>query len=326
MNTKIIKIDALTKKHLNETFDKGLPIPFPTETVFGLGAPYDQKDVIENIFNLKGRPQNNPLIVHVSNRDMIDEIAYVTRDANKLIQSFFPGPLTIVLKKRAHVLDLVTAKKQTVAVRMPSHPVALALIERIGKPIVAPSANISGKPSSTKVSHVYDDLNGRIPYIIEGQPSHIGIESTIVDLTQKPYTILRPGYIKKESLIRVLGNVFHGQSKTIAPGMIHPHYEPNHPLYILKGSDSDIIMFMKKKDDAVFIGHKRFQSHMKNMMSLGEDERHMIKHLYDVLRQTNKLNVNAIYTHEIQDDAYMNRLIKAAKGNIINVIDALDTP
>lgn len=326
MKTTIISLKDLTQKEIKNTFEKGLPIPFPTETVFGLGAPFDDFNVIENVFELKGRPQDNPLIVHISRKDMLEKIAYVSEDASRLMDTFFPGPLTLVLKKQEAVSSVVTAGKETVAVRMPSHPVALTLIDSIGKPMVAPSANLSGKPSATEAKHVYDDFNGHIPFIIEGEATSIGIESTIVDMTQKPYTILRPGYISKADLERVLGPVFDGESQVVAPGMIHPHYEPTHPLYILQGSDEAIINFMKKKDHAVFIGHHRFQSKIKSMISMGHNDNEMMQSLYKILRETNHLNIQDIYTHEIHHVAYMNRLMKAAKGKVIPLKDSPDTP
>lgn len=314
MKTTIIALDALSKNLIDDTFKQGYPIPFPTETVFGLGAPFNQEAVIKNIFQLKGRPQDNPLIVHVSRIEMIHEIAYVTEDAVTLMNAFFPGPLTLVLKKRETVLDIITAGKDTVAVRMPAHEIARGFIERYGKPLVAPSANLSGKPSATHVSHVYDDFHGSIPWIIEGEPTMIGIESTIVDLTKKPYTILRPGHIQKHDLEAMLGPVFDGSSSVVAPGMIHPHYEPSHPLWILDGSDEAIIKFMKKKDHAVFIGHQKFMPFMAHMVSLGETEADMMQTLYHVLRETNALHVDTIYTHKINHEAYMNRLMKDRKS------------
>lgn len=320
MKTDIIKIESLSQRKLNEAFMRHIPIPFPTETVFGLGAAYDDEKAIKEVFHLKGRPLSNPLIVHVSNVEMIHLVSNsVSEDAKKLIEVFFPGPLTLVLKKHPRVPDLVTAGYDTVAVRMPKHAVACKLIDMVGKPLVAPSANLSGKPSATHPQHVYDDFNGKIPFIIDGEASMIGIESTIVDMTQKPYTILRPGHITVEALKDVLGDVFGGDSQTIAPGMMHPHYEPTHPLYILEGSDEAIIKFMKKKDRAVFIGHERFQTNMDFMISLGHNHELMIKSLYHVLRQTNDLDVDEIYTHKMDHQAYMNRLFKAAKGRIISL-------
>lgn len=320
MKTDIITIELLTHKQLNDALKHHIPIPFPTETVFGLGAVYDDEEAIKEVFTLKGRPQNNPLIVHISHIKMIELVAKnVSQDAKKLMDVFFPGPLTLVLEKHARVPDLVTAGYDTVAVRMPHHTVAQTLIDRIGKPMVAPSANLSGKPSATQATHVYEDFKGKIPFIIDGDASMIGIESTIVDMTKKPYTILRPGHIKKKDLVAILGDVFDGSSEVIAPGMIHPHYEPTHPLYILEGSDDKIIDFMKKKDHAVFLGHNRFLEHIPNMVTLGETEAHMIKSLYHVLRQTSELDVHEMYTHAITEEAYMNRLRKAAKGRIISL-------
>ena len=323
MKTTIVTIDALTDTQLKCTLEKYIPIAFPTETVYGLGAPFDDEDTIFNVFMLKGRPLNNPLIVHVSSIEMIHPlVSSMHPDARLLMDAFFPGPLTLIMKKSDLVSDLITAKQDTVGIRMPHHQVALSLISRIGKPIVAPSANVSGKPSGTEASDVYEDFNGKIPYIIDGQTSDVGIESTIIDTTREPFVILRPGFITRDMIERVLQKPLATSlnNDIIAPGMIHPHYEPDHPLYILRGSDEHIIHYVNQKKDALFIGHERFIPFIDiQTLSLGNHDEDMIRHLYHVLRQTNHMEIKAIYTHEIEHEGYMNRLIKAAKNNIIDV-------
>ena len=319
METKVIQIDDLSIEIIEQTFALNYPIPFPTETVFGLGAKYNDLKTISNIFALKQRPLLNPLIVHISRKDMIHMIAKeIPNDAMLLMDAFFPGPLTIVLLKHDNVSDIITANQKTVAVRMPSHETARLFIEKVGVPLVAPSANISGKPSSTHTSHVLEDFNERIPYIIDGSSSEFGIESTIIDMTRKPYTILRPGVIKVVDIEAVLGfkTVSEG-SEVIAPGMHYKHYEPVHPLYILDGSDVDITKFINQKKDALFLGHARFKDDIKDMIVLGHNEKEMTKHIYHVLRETSTYKDVTLYTHKIDDEAYMNRLMKAANSKVI---------
>lgn len=321
MITKVISIDEVTKTLLEDTFNKHLPIPFPTETVFGLGAAYDDLKTIERIYEIKGRPRSNPLICHISHLEMLEEIVLdISDDAKTLMTHFFPGPLTLIFKKHPRVSDHITGNQQTVAVRMPSHPIAKAFIEKIGKPVVAPSANLSGRPSSTKVAHVLEDFYGKIPYIIEGESSAYGIESTILDVTTHPYTILRPGAITHTMIEDALKKPLSHQKRDIlAPGMKFPHYQPNARLIILEGTDDDIINFMKEKNHDLFIGHERFLPHIKHMISLGDSHERMKHQLYDVLRHTNTLDIATIYTHPIEDDAYMNRLLKAANDQMIKL-------
>jgi len=205
MKTRIVTLDALSDTQLNNIVKKHIPIAFPTETVYGLGAPFDDEDTIFNVFILKQRPLNNPLIVHVASIAMIQPlVSDIQPDARLLMEAFFPGPLTLIMKKSDLVSELITAKQDTVGIRMPQHPVALDLIARIGKPIVAPSANVSGKPSGTDASDVYEDFHGKIPYIIDGQTSDVGIESTIIDTTREPFVILRPGFITREMIEKVI--------------------------------------------------------------------------------------------------------------------------
>lgn len=323
MKTSIIHIQDLNEKVLKKLHQQHIPIAFPTETVYGLGAPYDDEATIFNVFVLKGRPLNNPLIVHVATHEMILPLVKdMHEDAKRLITHFFPGPLTLIMKKSDQVTSLVTAGQNTVGIRMPNHKVALELIKKIGKPMVAPSANLSGKPSGTTALDVYEDFQGKIPYIIEGETSEVGIESTIIDTTREPFVILRPGSITKEMIEKVLKKPLAStiNNDVVAPGMIHPHYEPDHPLYILRGHDAHIIDYVNQKKDALFIGHERFLPFIDiQKLSLGNNTHDMLRFLYHVLRQSNHMNIKAIYTHQIDHEGYMNRLLKASKNQIIDV-------
>ena len=321
MKTNVIHIDDLTQEFIKASYASHLPIPFPTETVFGLGAAYDDLKTIQHIFDIKGRPSSNPLIVHISDISMLEEIvSSIPEDAKVLMSHFFPGPLTLIFKKNQLVHHKITGNQDTVAVRMPSHPVAKAFIEKIGKPVVAPSANISGRPSSTKVSHVLEDFMGKVMYIIDGESSEYGIESTILDVTRFPYTILRPGVITSLMIEDILKKPLnHHASEILAPGMKFPHYQPNAQVIILEGSDDAIIAYMKEKKHDLFIGHDRFLSYIHKMLPLGHTHDIMKHQLYDVLRQTNAHKVEVIYTHSIDDEAYMNRLLKAANFHVLKI-------
>lgn len=323
MKTKIITLSQFSDQELKTTLTQKMPIAFPTETVYGLGAPYDDEETIFNVFVLKRRPLNNPLIIHVSSLEMISSLVReIHDDAYTLMHAFFPGPLTLIMKKSDHVSSLVTANQDTVGIRMPDHIVALELIKRIGKPLVAPSANLSGRPSGTEAMDVYEDFQGKIPYIIDGKTSDVGIESTIIDTTREPFVILRPGAITREMIEKVIKKPLSTKinNEVIAPGMIHPHYEPDHPLKILRGNDEHIIHYVNQKKDALFIGHERFLPFIDiKKLSLGHDVKEMTRYLYHVLRQSNHIDIKEIYTHDVDHEGYMNRLLKASKNQIIDV-------
>lgn len=227
----------------------GEPIAFPTETVYGLGADALDEDAVLRIFALKGRPSNNPLIVHVSGPEMADELVEEwTDDAQKLSEAFWPGALTLVLNKSERVPDVVTAGGPTVAVRCPAHPLALGLIEAYGKPIVGPSANPSGRISPTTAEHVEIGFEGQDLLILDGGSCRAGIESTVVDLTSEEPRVLRPGVITVAQIARVLDRAVHigpqnsgqdapqDQETTKSPGVLGAHYQPSKPT-MLKSSD-----------------------------------------------------------------------------------------
>lgn len=212
----------------------GVPVAIPTETVYGLAAPIDQESAIQKIFSLKGRPADNPLIVHVSSRKMVDAIAQNIPSAFELLTRFWPGPLTVVLPKAPSLSPLISGGHETVAVRMPSHPLALALIEAVG-PVVAPSANLSGCPSPTTAAHVLEDL---VVPVLDGGPCSIGLESTVLSLVHPQPTILRPGAITQSMLEEALGCSIalpEADSPILSPGMKYRHYAPKARLRIAEG-------------------------------------------------------------------------------------------
>lgn len=221
--------------------DSGL-VAFPTETVYGLGADALNKTAAKKIYEAKGRPSDNPLIVHIARVEDVEKIACPNEKAHMLAQAFWPGPLTIILPKKAVVPYETTGGLDTVAIRMPSHPAALELIRQSGVYVAAPSANTSGRPSPTKAEHVIEDMSGRIEYIVDGGPVGIGIESTIVDVSGEMPTILRPGFITKRMLEQIIGPVVIDPAlekpmdgfRPKAPGMKYTHYAPKGELTLVE--------------------------------------------------------------------------------------------
>lgn len=217
----------------------GRLVAFPTETVYGLGARVNDPDMIRQIYSAKGRPQDNPLIVHVAHRSEIDALVeHIPGAATKMMDAFFPGPLTLVLPKSAAVPDIVTAGLPGVAVRMPDNQIARELIAAVGVPLVAPSANTSGRPSPTQAAHVLHDLHGRIAAVLDGGPCRDGLESTVVSLMHPKPVLLRPGVVTAETLAEILGedlvpaDRLHSQ-RPESPGMKYKHYAPNIPVIVV---------------------------------------------------------------------------------------------
>lgn len=312
-------------------------VAFPTETVYGLGANACSDDAVKKIFEAKGRPSDNPLIVHIASIEKLEEIVEDVSDyAYQLIEAFWPGPLTLVLRKKENKLStFVTAGLNTVAVRMPNHPVALEIIAKSGVPVAAPSANRSGKPSPTQANHVYHDLDGKISGIIDGGPTGVGVESTVLDCTSEIPTILRPGGITKQQLESIVGKVNIDQAlieeghTPKSPGMKYTHYAPNAPVVIIDGSLNyiqHIINQYKEQGKNVGVltteeGINHLQA--KKVIACGtrKDLNTVAAKLYDVLRQFDKEEVDVIISESFPLDgvgeAIMNRLLKAAGNNVI---------
>ncbi len=224
-------------------------VVFPTETVYGLGANGLDEIAVANIFKAKGRPSDNPLILHIHDADQLKEIVhYVPESAKILMKKYWPGPLTLVFEKQPHIPHNVTAGLSTVAVRMPNNEIALELLKAVNVPVAAPSANISGRPSSTRVDHVLVDLDGKVDAVIDGGDSVIGIESTVLDLTTTPPTLLRPGFISKADIESVLGYSVQTSITSEAPkspGMKYQHYQPTVPVYWRSGHRDSILQEFK---------------------------------------------------------------------------------
>ena len=324
--------------------DGGL-VAFPTETVYGLGADALDSKASAKIYAAKGRPSDNPLIVHIADLQALFKLSTEVNDnALRLAGKFWPGPLTMILKKSDIVPETITGGLGTVAIRMPSHPVAAKLIKDSGVYIAAPSANTSGKPSPTKAEHVISDMNGRIDMIIEDDTVDIGVESTIVDLSEKIPTILRPGYITKSMLEEVLGEVridpaIMGSVKEgvvpKAPGMKYKHYAPDADLAIVEGATEAVIkkineLTRQKESDGYKVGimttmedSSLYTGGIVKVVGSKNDEKTVAHNLYAALRDFDKLGVQYIYSESFSTNdvgqAVMNRLIKAAGHTIINV-------
>lgn len=351
VNTKIIKIDIdnFQTKELDqaaEILKNGGLVAFPTETVYGLGGNGLDKEASKKIYAAKGRPSDNPLIVHIAHKKDMEVLAKEVPDgAYKLAESFWPGPLTIILKKKDIVPYETTGGLDTVAIRLPANKIARELISRSNVFVAAPSANLSGKPSPTKADHVINDLNGRIHMIIDGGSTTLGLESTIVDLSEGKPIILRPGFITKEMLENVMGLVQYDPAiigETIdsnirpkAPGMKYRHYAPEGSLTIYSGSLDHVIttinnMAKEKLDKGYSVGviateeSKAFYQYgLIKSIGTRKDEASIAAGLYEILREFDKLHTEYIYTESYSDNCYgqaiMNRLLKAAGYQIINV-------
>ena len=347
MQTIIRKIDenCIDQEIMNEAgalLKGGALVAFPTETVYGLGANALDEEASAKIYAAKGRPSDNPLIIHIAD---MEKLAYITAEipkaAVKLAEKFWPGPLTMVLKKSDAVPFGTTGGLNTVAVRMPSHKVALEMIRAGGGYIAAPSANTSGRPSPTLASHVADDMDGIIPMILDGGAVGIGIESTIVDLTEEIPTILRPGFITKEMLEEVVGEVqidkgLEADAKTPpkAPGMKYRHYAPKAELLIVEGAEDAVIEKINalvKENEAKgivagVIGTEetvsKYQAGIVKSMGTRTDEISISSHLYGILREFDESDAQVIYSESFEEgamgSAIMNRLLKAAGHKIIS--------
>ena len=261
MITKIVKIEQVKEQRealheAGEILRSGGLVAFPTETVYGLGANGLDAEACAGIYAAKGRPSDNPLILHVANRSMVEQIAAVIPPlAEKLMAAFCPGPITLIMQRKAIVPDRITGGLSTVGIRMPENDVARALIQAAGVPIAAPSANISGRPSPTSAELTARDLDGRIPLILDGGPCHFGVESTIVDCTGNKAVILRPGAITREMLVELLGEEMVAMDPALvgadvvprAPGMKYTHYAPKAPLTLIEGMPTRMVRAFQRE-------------------------------------------------------------------------------
>lgn len=351
MNTILATVKScITEEELNQDLERAAEIlkngglvAFPTETVYGLGGDALNPEAAKKIYEAKGRPSDNPLIVHIAKEEDVERIARdIPEAAYKLMDVFWPGPMTMIFRKKSLVPDSTTGGLDTVAVRMPSHSVAYELIRRSGVLIAAPSANLSGRPSPTAASHVKEDLKGRIDMIIDGGECQYGIESTILDMTGDTPVILRPGFITSEMLESVIGQVEVdpaviepiGDVRPKAPGMKYTHYAPKGQMYIVEGEDNDSVihcinrLVRERQAEGCRVGvlatqHNSLSYEADEVIVVGDrsDEVMISSHLYGSLREFDERGVEYIYSESFAGGrlgtAIMNRLLKAAGYRVI---------
>ncbi len=350
METKIYslneeKIDTNIIKEAGDVLKKGGLVAFPTETVYGLGGDALNPDSSKKIYAAKGRPSDNPLIVHISNLKALEKIVKdIPEDALKLADKYWPGPLTMIFNKNDVVPKETTGGLETVAVRMPSNKIARALIDASGGYIAAPSANLSGRPSPTVAKYVIEDMKGRIDIILDGGESDVGLESTIVDFTEGKPMILRPGFITQKMLEEALSEkvewdraIIDADSKTPpkAPGMKYRHYAPKGELVIVEGNKEDVIKKINELTNAdknnnlktgVIATEETKDYYCADLVkSAGhkDEEGEVAHHLFRILREFDEENIQKMYSESFKSDgvgaAVMNRLLKAAGHQIIKV-------
>ena len=346
MKTEVIKIidpeiSINEIKKAAQIIKNGGLVVMPTETVYGLGGNGCLDDSAKKIYAAKGRPSDNPLIIHICQPNDAEKYAYTTDIYYALAKAFMPGPLTVVLKKRDNIPYSVTGGLETVAIRCPSHSVARALIKESGVPIAAPSANISGKPSPTCAEHVICDLNGKVDMIIDGGESDIGLESTIVAINEdNSLTLLRPGGITYDALCCVCDKVIIPETiehslkeneRPLSPGMKYKHYAPSAPLVLIEGDDNNVQEFLLKEEKTKKIAILCYDEELdiyKNSILLPIGQRKNIeshaKSLFACLRETDNIkDIETIYAHTPSKEglglALYNRMIRAAAHTILKV-------
>lgn len=324
---------ALAARALRE----GQLVGMPTETVYGLGADALNVEAVHAIFAAKGRPADNPLIVHVPSIEAAEPLCHIDERSRRVMEHFCPGPLTLLLPKKPVIPQVVNAGLPSVAIRIPSHPVARRLLELSGVPVAAPSANTSGKPSPTTAQHVFDDLQGKLHSIIDGGSCQVGLESTVVDLTREVPTVLRPGGITPDMLLSVLDEVAVADSvlrplqkgeKALSPGMLYKHYAPKGTLTLVKGDAEKVQQLIRRlyaevEADSHTVQILAFEEHLpayegRNVKCIGSlrEPETIARQLFAVLRQADAEGIDILYSEVLPPEgvglAVMNRLSRAA--------------
>ena len=347
IKTKIVKVDPDNIdfdiiREAAQIINNGGTVVFPTETVYGIGADALNDDAVDKIFKAKGRPQDNPLIVHIAKfDDLYDLVSEIPDKAKVLAENYWPGPMTMILNKKDLLSDKITAGLKTAAIRLPVNEIALALIRESKKPIAAPSANTSGKPSPTEVGHVIEDLMGKVDMIIDGGSTYIGLESTVVDMTTDIPMILRPGGITLEDIVKVLGQceydpaIIKSDEKIVpkSPGQKYRHYHPKAEVILYKGSLDNMVNTINKEYEK----HELEGKNVGIMSTVQTDKHYALKkticvgdrtnlltissNLFKDLRKFDELGIDIILAEAVDEQglgkAIMNRLGKAAGKTII---------
>lgn len=348
MKTQVLKPTDEALRLAADLLRAGQLVAFPTETVYGLGANALDSAAVPGIFASKGRPADNPLIVHIHDRKQLDGLCRTNDNALKLMEAFWPGPLTLIMPRKPAVPDAVTAGLETVAVRMPSHPVAARLLKACDLPIAAPSANRSGKPSPTTAKHVFDDMDGRIPLILDGGSCDVGLESTVVDMSGDVPCILRPGGVTKAMLEAVIGDVtvagsvlrpLRPDETALSPGMRYKHYAPTGQVTLVEGDEDDVVAALALlHQQAVQSGQTPcvmcFTEHAAALRDChphdigSRDNPAEVAHrLFDTLRRLDDEGMDAIFSEVMPPEgvglAVMNRLGRAAGFRSVQARDVL---
>jgi L-threonylcarbamoyladenylate synthase len=343
VNTLRLDVSRESLRKAADILRRGGLVAIPTETVYGLAADGLNEAAVARIFEAKQRPHEDPLILHVADPAWADDLAIeIPGIARELMERFWPGPLTLVLSKSPRVPDLVTAGGPTVAVRMPSHATALALLREVGRPLAAPSANLFSRPSPTTADHVLEDLDGRIDAVLDGGPTTLGVESTVLDLTEDPPVLLRPGGVTREQLQEIFGNEWSGErcsagaegSSLKSPGLLTRHYSPRAEVRLYAGEPARVVPAMRAGIIAEADPHTclalAFSEDLQSLagvasevVDLGPDQgaHEAAKRLYAALRRADREGKRVIYARLGSDSglgaALNDRLRRAASGRVI---------
>ena len=337
--TRVLPADEESIRLGGDLIARGELVGFPTERVYGLGGNALCEKAVRDIFAAKGRPADNPLIVHVSEAPEAEDLCFPTSLARELMAAFWPGPLTLLMKKKKTVPDVTTAGLDTVAVRCPMHPAALALIRASGVPIAAPSGNRSGRPSPTRAAHRLEDMDGRIPLILDGGDCRVGVESTVLSVTGETPVIFRPGGITREDILRIVGKcevadsvmrpLKDGESAP-SPGMKHRHYAPRGTMTVVEGKDPEqVIRKLKelydKSENACILCHTAHLGAFgaRRTEDLGDTPEKTARVLFAALREMDEMRIGRILCEGWSEDgvglAVMNRMARAAAFDIVRV-------
>lgn len=347
--TRVLKVDAQQPDpeaiaEAARVLRRGGLVAFPTETVYGLGANALDSEAAARIFAAKGRPATDPLIVHIAAPEQLEQVAAdVPALARELAARFWPGPLTLILRRNPAIAANVSAGGETVGVRMPRHPVALALLSASGLPVAAPSANLFARPSPTTAQHVLDDLRGRVDIVLDAGTTEVGVESTVLDITQTPPRVLRPGGVSLEALRALLPDVTYTprylqeEEAAAAPGMLLKHYSPRAKLTVYSGSRDAVLAAMQQKARDLAAGGQRvgilaseadvaaLAPFAAEIISLGEagDTEQMARMLFAALREMDARGVDVILARAPRLEglglAVFDRLVRAAEGDLIEI-------
>lgn len=343
MKSKYIDLKANKEyekiKEAAEAIKQGKLVLFPTETVYGIGANALNEEAVKKIYIAKGRASDNPLIAHVSDRNMLNELVEeIGEIEEKLIKEFWPGPLTIIFEKKKIVPKIITAGLETVAIRMPSNKIARKLIEYSKVPIAAPSANISGKPSGTLVEDILQELDGKVEYIIDGGKVDIGLESTVIRVIQGKVHILRPGKVTKEDIERlgleveiekqILGEYKEGE-KVLSPGIKYKHYSPNTTCILVYSKDNEEMIqkikeISQNQKTAIICRTQNIKKYNQEIkLAMGDTLEEISNNIFTLLRKVDKYGVELVAIEGVEKEglglAIMNRLLRACAHNYIEI-------